>query len=453
MDRTDSTWHPTSFLFPLLTLRHRAVLCAVAALGTAALVASTPAIAKTPSQVFEEVSASVVVVEAYDARGAQIGQGSGVIIAPGEVATNCHVLKDADRLQVRHGQVRHPAQVRLSDGDRDLCQITAAGLTARPAAIGATKVLKVGSRVYAVGAPRGLELTLSEGIVSGLREVADGRFIQTTAPISPGSSGGGLFDEHGTLVGLTTFYVSEGQNLNFALPVEWLRELPTRHKVQTPTKDSTVGWLAKALALESRKDWKGLLAHVQQWVNAQPKNAVAWASLGVAYGKLGQWAKAVDASQQAVRLNPEFAEAWYSLGAAYGKLNQWAKALDAFEQALRLNPEDAKAWYSLGAAYGKLNQPAKAVDAYQQAIRINPEDADAWYNLGNAYSKLNQPAKAVDAYQQAIRINPEDADAWNNLGVAYAAMGRRDQVMEVYRKLKGLDAALAEQFFQNVVLP
>ena len=174
MNRAGSILRPACSLLSVVTLRQHAVLCAVAVLGTAALVASTLAMAKTPSQVFEAVSASVVVVEVYDARGTQIGQGSGVIIAPGEVVTNCHVLKDADRLQVRHGQVRHPARVRLSDAERDLCQIAAAGLTARPAAIGATKVLTVGSRVYAVGAPKGLELTLSEGIVSGLREVPGG---------------------------------------------------------------------------------------------------------------------------------------------------------------------------------------------------------------------------------------------------------------------------------------
>jgi len=383
MNLAGSILRPAFSLLAVVTLRQHAVLCAVAALGT--LVAYTPAMAKTPSQVFEEVSASVVVVEVYDASGTQISQGSGVIIAPGEVATNCHVLKEADRLQVRHGQVRHPARVRWSDAERDLCQIAAAGLTARPAAIGTTKMLTVGSRVYAVGAPRGLELTLSEGIVSGLREVPGGRFIQTTAPVSPGSSGGGLFDENGALVGLTTFYVSEGQNLNFALPVEWLRELHARHKAQTSAEDSTVGWLAKGLALESRQDWEGLLTHARRWANAQPKNA----------------------------------KAWYSMGVAYGKLNQWAKA----------------------------------VEAYQQALRLNPENADAWGGLGVAYAGIGQWAKTVDAIQQVLRLTPEDATAWAGLGVAYAGMGRRDQVMEVYRRLKGMDAALAEQFFQKVVLP
>lgn len=311
MNRAGSILRPAFSLLSVVKPRQHAVLCAAAALGTAALVASTPAMAKTPSQVFEEVSASVVVEEVYDASGTQIGQGSGVTIAPGEVATNCHVLKDADRLQVRHGQVRHQARVRLSDTERDLCQIAAAGLTARPAAIGATKVLKVGSRVYAVGAPKGLELTLSEGIVSGLREVAGGRFIQTTVPISPGSSGGGLFDENGALVGLTTFYVSEGQNLNFALPVEWLSELHPRHKVQTPAKDSAVGWLAKALALQSEQDWEGLRAHARQWVNAQPKNAAAWYNLGVDYSAMGRKDQVMEVYRRLKGLDAALAEEFF----------------------------------------------------------------------------------------------------------------------------------------------
>jgi S1-C subfamily serine protease len=83
----------------------------------------------------------------------------------------------------------------------------------------------VGERVYAIGAPEGLELTISEGLVSGLREYENVRVIQTSAAISHGSSGGGLFDVNGRLIGITTFSLKEGQNLNFALPGEWIQAL------------------------------------------------------------------------------------------------------------------------------------------------------------------------------------------------------------------------------------
>lgn len=88
--------------------------------------------------------------------------------------------------------------------------------------------IRIGARVYAIGAPRGMELTISEGIVSSLREHAGIRFIQTTAAISPGSSGGGLFDAQARLVGITSFLLKDAQNLNFAYPAFYIRELPAR---------------------------------------------------------------------------------------------------------------------------------------------------------------------------------------------------------------------------------
>ena len=95
--------------------------------------------------------------------------------------------------------------------------------------LGQNAGLKVGDPVYAVGAPQGLELSLSDGIVAQLRGEPS-PLIQTTAAISAGSSGGGLFDKEGLLVGLTTFYLEGGQSLNFAMPVEWICEVKPGRK-------------------------------------------------------------------------------------------------------------------------------------------------------------------------------------------------------------------------------
>ena len=109
-------------------------------------------------------------------------------------------------------------------------------LSARPANLGRSLKLKVGERVYAVGSPKGLELSLSEGIVSQLRG-GPPPIIQTTAAVSPGSSGGGLFNAEGELVGITTFQMEEGQNLNFALPVEWIAQAALQAPVFQPQKE------------------------------------------------------------------------------------------------------------------------------------------------------------------------------------------------------------------------
>lgn len=80
--------------------------------------------------------------------------------------------------------------------------------------------LKVGERVYSIGAPAGLELTMTDGLLSGKRLTSGQHFVQTSAPISHGSSGGGLFDEAGNLIGITTFQLKGSENLNFAISPE-----------------------------------------------------------------------------------------------------------------------------------------------------------------------------------------------------------------------------------------
>lgn len=181
--------------------------------------------AKSASDVFEQVSKSIVVIYAPNAEDGTVGYGSGVVLPTGDIATNCHVLEDANEFLVTHEGKDHLGIIRHSNPERDVCVITAYGLKAPGVRLGSTRTLKVGARVYAVGAPKGLELSLSEGIISSLREIKGGRHIQTTAPISPGSSGGGLFDENGNLIGLPTFFVKDGQQLNFAVPVEWIGDL------------------------------------------------------------------------------------------------------------------------------------------------------------------------------------------------------------------------------------
>lgn len=424
-----------------------------ATLATVLIFAAFTAHAKTASEIYEQAAKSTVVVGNIDDKGKIHSMGSGVVLPDGNVVTNCHVVKGASRLKVRIGDKEHPATLRYSDWDRDVCSLSIAGLSAPAVVVGNTKTLKVGAKVYAIGAPKGLELTLSDGIVSSLREVDGGHYIQTTAAISPGSSGGGLFDENGALVGLTTFYLAEGQSLNFAVPVEWVKELAKRSTKTLIVSQPVTQWLNKAFELENRKDWPALLEHSRRWTKAQPGSGMAWNNLGVAYSKVGQSAKGIEAWQQALRINPEQAEAWYNLGIAYSKAGQSAKAIEAWQQALRIDPEDAKAWNNLGHAYSRVGQSAKAIEASQQALRINPEDAKAWLNLGNGYGMTGQTSKAIEAIQQALRINPEYAGAWYSLGIVYSLSGQRGKVMEVYKRLKTLDPEQAENFFKTAVIP
>jgi tetratricopeptide (TPR) repeat protein len=468
-----------------MSVMHKSIIVLLVSFVT--FLFSINAVAKTAAEVFEKTSQSVVVVKIQDEKGNDIALGSGIVLPGGDVATNCHVIDNAVGIKVYQGKKGYNAIPRYLDYDRDVCSLSVPDMKAPSVSVGSTKTLKVGSRVYAIGAPKGLTLTLSEGIISNLRTVEGGQYLQITAPISHGSSGGGLFDEDGRLIGLTTFYIAEGQQLNFAIPVEWIGELSQHHNKNLKTADTYEAWLNQTIALEEKKDWNGLINHALKRIKAFPQDALAWYALGLAYGESGQTAKAIEAYNQVIRINPEYREAWYNLGVEYGESGQPAKEIEAYQQAIRINPEYANAWCNLGATYGKSGQPAKAIEALQHAIRINPEDALIWYNLGRVYSRLDQPAKAIEAYQQALRINPDNADAWRNLGAtygeldqiakavealqqalrinpeyaaawydlgfAYHVLGQTGQVNEVYKRLKAIDPTKAAEFFNKVILP
>ena len=184
----------------------------------------------TPDAFYSKTSPSVWLVKTFDADGLALSGGSAVVIAPDTLITNCHVLAKAKRVSVRREKASLDAKLQYADVNRDLCQLTVAGLGAPAAPIGDSDKVSVGQRVFTLGNPQGLELTLSDGLVSALRKDDKGNLvlIQTTAPISQGSSGGGLFDENGRLIGITTLQKREGQNLNFAVPIAWLKDLPER---------------------------------------------------------------------------------------------------------------------------------------------------------------------------------------------------------------------------------
>jgi tetratricopeptide (TPR) repeat protein len=453
-----------------------------------ALLFSVAVHAKTASEVFDAVSPSIVVIRSYDVTEKNIRLGSGVATASNVIVTNCHVTEDAVKIEVVHGGKKYSAALRYSDWDRDVCSLTVSGINAQAVVIGSTGHLKVGARVYAIGAPQGLELTLSEGIISSLRQVDGGQYIQITAPISPGSSGGGLFDEEGRLIGLPTFYLAEGQQLNFAVPVEWISELPKRHKKEPDaTQNTAEDWINKAVALHDEKDWTNLKTHSLRWTKAQPKDADAWFVLGFAYEKSGEITKSIKAYEQARSLFPEYAGALYELGWLYLDSDETlekakyflqksreinpayvvvrlidfgytlsakvAREIASCQEMLRINPENAGAWFNLGEVYRRSHENSSATDSFRQVVRINPEDGKAWYYLGVCYGRLDQTSKATEAYRQAVRIDPGYARAWYGLGLQYKKSGQTDKTMEAYNRLKTLDPALADRFFNEVVLP
>jgi S1-C subfamily serine protease len=173
---------------------------------------------------------AVATMYVYNGQGKLVGQGSGFLItSDGVGVTNFHVIKDAYSADVKLGDGRlyHVLAVHAYNEDRDIAIFQ----LGRKMSLGvepakdlphlevSTEEVRIGDRIATVGSPEGLSNTVSDGLVSAIRSVGEEQLFQITAPISPGSSGGPVFNLKGQVVAITSFQFSEGQNLNFAIPI------------------------------------------------------------------------------------------------------------------------------------------------------------------------------------------------------------------------------------------
>ncbi len=174
------------------------------------------------------LASSVVMIKIFDDNLVHCGNGSGVVIdSKGLIVTNFHVVNNGRIFEVLfENDVNNsiPAKLIKVNQNYDLALLKIQ-CEAKPIPIRDKDTLKRGQQIVAIGSPLGLMNTISDGIVAGFRNFENENFIQITAPISPGSSGGALLDRYGYLVGITTAGYSEGQNLNLAVPSSELLKL------------------------------------------------------------------------------------------------------------------------------------------------------------------------------------------------------------------------------------
>ncbi len=177
----------------------------------------------SPAQIAERSLPSIVLIQA----GNRLGTGF-VVWQDGRIATNLHVIFGAPSITVKLPDGREFTQVEVMavDDRHDLAVIRVPARDMAALALGDSEKVKPGERVVAIGHPLGLGNTVSDGLVSAVRELDAGfTVMQISAPIAQGSSGGPLLNDHGEVVGIAFMVSQEGQNLNFAIPVNYLKPM------------------------------------------------------------------------------------------------------------------------------------------------------------------------------------------------------------------------------------
>jgi hypothetical protein len=185
----------------------------------------------SPQEIARRSLPSVMLLVVKDKHSQPLALGTGFLVREGVVATNLHVVEGASTVTATPNGTETPIAVRgvlAADSDRDLALLRVEGLGAQPLALSTKPRFDIGEAVYAIGNPKGLQGTFSDGIVSSVRGSGSDLVLQITAPISPGSSGGPVLDSGGEVVGVATATMKEGQNLNFAVGAAALAALIER---------------------------------------------------------------------------------------------------------------------------------------------------------------------------------------------------------------------------------
>jgi S1-C subfamily serine protease len=341
-------------------------------------------------ELIRRVKPSVVSVITYNAAGEVALTGSGFFVRPGEVVTNLHVVEGARRVEVRtfegKGKTYPVSGLRALDEDGDLAvlQVEMPAERAHVSAV-AQSLPEEGERVFVIGNPLRLEGSVSDGIVSAVREVPSlGHIVQITAPISHGNSGSPVFNMRGEVVGVVTIRVMNGQNINLALGA--MRVVDVR---MAPALISFAELAARARSFQKSdalSDW--------------------WYRNGLNSLWLGNYDTALSYFETAANKNPNRVEAWIQVGFCRVKQGRNQEAVRAFEQALKLRPDSYEALTKLGDAHYFGGNYHKALEAYKRAVSLRPDSAEGYYNLAVTFLEVGDRAAAHAHARSLERLDP-----------------------------------------------
>jgi S1-C subfamily serine protease len=201
-------------------------------LGATTQVQARPQSASQPfdsAQITKKISPGVMLIKGTTSTGEILGTGF-IISSDGKIATNLHVVESLQKggVQFASGEKFDSFSVLAFDARKDIAIIKIAGFDLPTVALGNSNNVQVGEPVLAMGSPLGLQGTVTTGVVSSVRDDPTGggfKVLQTDASVNPGNSGGPLINRQAEVIGIVTFKIRGGENLNFAIPINYLRGL------------------------------------------------------------------------------------------------------------------------------------------------------------------------------------------------------------------------------------
>ena len=356
----------------------RKALLRFTTLGLLLFFITAAASAQTDEQFAEKALAATVYLEMADKDGNTLGFGSGFFVGQSQIATNFHIVEGAAKgtAKLAGSPTKYTVDgISATDAENDLAILKVTGFEGEPLLLGNSDTAKIGETVYVAGNPKGLEGKFSNDIISNLHEGDAKKRFQMTALISPGSSGGPVLNGNGEVIGTSLITLEDGQNLNFAVPSNDLKELLAQSGKTKPL-------------------WQG-----KQSISAETH--LRW---GYAKYRLDQYQAAIDDYNAAINLKPDFASAYYFRGTVKRSLGQYKEAIEDYDTAINLKSDFTFAYYFRGTIRGDLGEHFIAIQDYDKAIRFKPDYAFAYLRRGIANYLLDRTWAAKKDWNIALEL-------------------------------------------------
>jgi tetratricopeptide (TPR) repeat protein len=412
---------------------------------------------------------AVMLLVISDANGKEIATGTGFLVsADGKLITNFHVIEKAASAVAKseNGGKFEVEGVLASDPKNDLVLLKIKAKDLPFLTLGKSENIEVGTRIAAIGSPLGLEGTLSEGIVSAVRELPDEQsLLQITAAISPGSSGSPILNVKGEVIGVARMLLRGGQSLNFAIPIEVAAKLVT--VIGRSAKSKTFADLGGAfddsiltdpqtkafiLATDSQK-YPNALKHATNLCQKYPGNPWGGYALALALSNLKFYDDSERGFRNVILLEPDFALGWMGLAHvcnAQGKEddrnyasrqlsglkpkgqeimgNELARigAITFLNGQIASNPRNAKTYLMRATCRALRDDLDGAITDCDQAIERDPRIVAAWLKRGFYRGRNGDQIGGVADINHAMKLAPPTADVYNKRACVYYYNGSYD---------------------------
>jgi len=453
------------------------------------------------------LSACALITISATVAAAETSAGSGVVIGTqGEILTNAHVVEDCQKITVQFSSQDSEVAVLIArDQKNDLALIKTGKLSASIAAFREGAPVRPGDSVVVLGYPlSGLlasTVNVSVGNANALAGLGDdSRYLQISAPVQPGNSGGPLLDTSGHLIGVVTSKLDPiryakitgdiPQNVNFALKAEVARTFLDSKSIAYRTARSEqslsppdVGDIARPFTvhIQCQRDTQRVAvaspipkppstntSPPQQVArcapNASPEETIeactaliqsagiginlftVYGTRGNAYYQKNDYDHAISDATEAIRLNPKSAVAYTNRSLFYAGKKDYDHAISDASEAIRLDPKPAMAYNNRALAYAGKKDYDHSISDSTEAIRLNPNYASAYNNRGFIFYYKTDYDRAIADLNEAIRLDPKYAQAYNNRANAYRTKGDYDRAIADYSEVIRLYPKHAEAY-------